>query len=207
MTQISVDLSARITGDAKLEAAFRNLATRDIPKAVEAGVRYAARSGKVVMATEMRRGGVVVPSARIKDDLFVETRGTTAAIHASSQPVSAQQFKPIQNRKGLTLRFYRGGKRTLIKSGFLQYNRAQRSRGKLAFKPETNRPYSYDRTRNSPRKGMQFVFGLSVASMYLGGKHKDRIQAAVQKRIEERLETGILRALGASSRGYGLKAG
>jgi hypothetical protein len=54
---------------------------------------------------------------------------------------------------------------------------------------------------------MQFVFGLSVASMYLGGKHKDRIQAAVQKRIEERLETGILRALGASSRGYGLKAG
>jgi hypothetical protein len=53
---------------------------------------------------------------------------------------------------------------------------------------------------------MQFVFGLSVASMYLGGKHKDRIQAAVENRIEERLETGILRALGAAARGYGASA-
>jgi hypothetical protein len=205
MAEISVNLSARITGDTQLAQALARISSHDVPKAIEAGVRYAARSGKVVMATEMRRGGVVVPSARIKEDLFVIVDGATAVIKASAKPVSAQQFKPRQVKAGLNLTFYRGQK-TLIKSGFLQYNRVQRSRGKLAFKPETNRPYSYDRTRNSPRNGMQFVFGLSVASMYLGGKHKDRIQAAVQKRIEERLETGILRALGAAARGYGASA-
>jgi|688.fasta_scaffold382220_1 hypothetical protein len=205
MADISVNLSARLIGDTQLAQALARISSHDVPKAVEAGVRYAAHSGKVLMVAEMRRAGVVVSSARLKEDLFVQVNGATAHIWANAQPVSAQHFKPRQAKAGLNLTFYRGQK-TLIKSGFLQYNRSQRSRGKLAFKPTTARRYRYDRTRNSPRKGMQFVFGLSVASMYLGGKHKDRIQAAVENRIEERLETGILRALGAAARGYGASA-
>jgi hypothetical protein len=202
MAQIDVNLTARITGDTDLARMLSRLSAHDIPDAIRSGVRYAARSGKVVMAKELRAAGVPIPSARIKEDLFVEINGATATIHANAKPVSANRFKPRQTKQGLILSFYRGEK-TLIRSGFMQTNRAQRGRGKLAFKPATGRAYSYDRTRTRPRKGMQFVFGLSIASIYLGGKHKDRIQQAVEERIQERLHTGILRAMGAASRGFG----
>lgn len=205
MADITLDLTARLTGDAELARMLSRLSSHDIPKAIEAGVRYAARSGKVAMAKELRAAGVPIPAARIKDDLDVEVNGATANIWASSQPVSANRFKPRQTKKGLILTFYRG-ERTLIRSGYLQTVRAQRGRGKLAFKPAQGRAYGYDRTRNKPRKGMQFVFGLSIASIYLGGKHHARIQAAVEERIQERLETGILRAMGAAARGYGPSA-
>lgn len=201
MADISVDLTARLTGDADLARMLSRLSSHVVPKAIESGVRYAARSGKTVMAKELRAAGVPIPSARIKDDLEIEVDGATATIWASSKPVSAQRFKPRQSEKGLTLTFYRG-ERTLIRSGYLQTVRKQSGRGKLGFKPAEGRSYRYDTTRNNPRKGMQFVFGLSVASIYLGGRHKDRIQKAVEERVQERLQTGILRALGAASRGY-----
>lgn len=201
MADISLDLTARLTGDSDLARMLSRLSSHDIPKAIQSGVRYAARSGKTVMAMKLRAAGVPIPSARIKEDLFVDIDGAKATIWASSKPVSAQRFKPRQSKKGLTLTFYRG-ERTLIRSGYLQTSGAQRWRGKLGFKPAQGRAYSYDRTRKTPRKGMDFVFGLSVASIYLGGRHKDRIQKAVEERVQERLQTGILRALGAASRGY-----
>jgi hypothetical protein len=196
-----IDITAKITGDTQLAQALARLSAHDVPKAIRAGVRYAARSGKAVMAKELRAAGVPIPAARIKQDLNIDIQGDKALIWANAQPVSANRFNPRQSKAGLTLTFYRGEK-TLIRSGFLQTTRSQRGRGKLAFKPAEGRPYSYDRTRNSPRTGMQFVFGLSIASIYLGGRHKDRIQAAVEQRMEERLTTGILRALGAAGRGY-----
>lgn len=201
MAELTLDLTARLTGDADLARMLSSLSSHVIPEAIEAGVKYAARSGKTLMAKELRAAGVPIPSARIKEDLFVEVNGAKATIWANAKPVSANRFKPRQTKAGLALTFYRGQK-TLIRSGYLQTVRAQRGRGKLAFKPEASRPYSYDRTRNSPRKGMQFVFGLSVASIYLGGKHHAQIQAAVEQRVQERLQTGILRALGKASRGY-----
>jgi hypothetical protein len=201
----NLDLTARLTGDKQVVAALQQLSSTVVPKAIEAGVRYAARSGKVVMAQGLRNAGTPIPSARIKEDLYVDVDGAKATIWASSQPVSAQRFRPRQVRKGLVLTFYRG-ERTLIPQGFLQANRAQRHRGKLGFMPSRTRPYGYDRSRKKPRKGMKFIHGLSVASIYLGGKHHETIQQAVQQRIEERLVTGITRALASSARGYGPKA-
>ena len=197
-----IDISARVIGDKELSAALARLSSHDIPKAIKAGVRYAVRGGKTALAKQVS-AITPIPSARIKDGLFVEidSGGQTARIHADSTPVSALRFKPRQTRTGLQLTLYKGEK-TLIRSGFMQVNRAQRDRGKLPFQPHPTRPYSFDRTRNTPRKGMQFVFGLSIASIYLGGKHSARLQAAVEQRVAEQLEKGIIRELGRMGRGF-----
>lgn len=198
-----IDISAKILGDEQLSTMLRDLSAHDIPKAINAGVRYAAGRGKTRLAKEV--GGVTpVKAARLKQDLHVSlaSDGQTAQIWASSQPMSALQFKPRQTRAGLNLTLYKSEK-TLIKSGFMQISRAQRWRGKLPFKPTTDHEYTYDRTRKQKRKGMEFVFGLSLASIYLGGKHAPRIQAAVEELVSEALVKGILDRLGAMARGYG----
>ncbi len=199
---LSLDINARIVGNDELVAALAKLSSHDIPKAVEAGVRYASKSAKSIMSSEMRRAGVVIPAQRIKDDIAVQQKGATATIYASSHPVSAVRFKPRQTKKGLSLTFYRGTK-TIIRSGFMQVNRAQAWRGKMPFKVSTGHAYSYDKKRKKPRKGMDFVYGLSVSSMYLGGKHRHEMQAAVENSIQERLQTGILRSLRAKGQGFG----
>lgn len=197
-----IDINARILGDEQLAQTLARLSSHDIPKAIKAGVRYAATSGKAALAKHVA-AVTPIPSSRIKDGLFVEIDfdGQTARIYADSTPVSALRFKPKQTRSGLQLTLYKGEK-TLIRSGFMQVNRDQRDRGKLPFKPHPSRPYSYDRTRKQPRKGMEFVFGLSIASIYTGGKHSARLQAAVKQRVLEQLEKGILRELGRMGRGF-----
>ena len=198
-----IDISARIIGDKELAQTLARLSSHDIPKAIKAGVRYAARGGKTALAKNVA-SVTPIPSARIKQGLFIDIDpdGQTARIYADSTPLSALRFKPKQTRSGLQLTLYKGEK-TLIRSGFMQVNRDQRDRGKLPFKPDPGRPYSYDRTRKQPRKGMQFVFGLSIASIYNGGKHSARLQAAVEQRVVEQLEKGILRELGRMGRGFG----
>lgn len=197
-----IDISARIIGDQQLSAALARLSSHDIPKAIKAGVRYAARGGKTALAKQVS-AVTPIPSARVKQGLFVEIdfNGQTARIYAETTPVSALRFKPKQTRTGLQLTLYKGEK-TVIRSGFMQVNRAQGARGKLPFRPTTEHVYSYDRTRKTPRKGMQFVFGLSIASIYTGGKHSTRLQAAVEQRVAEQLEKGILRELGRMGRGF-----
>lgn len=198
----TIDISARVLGDTELAQTLARLSSHDIPKAIKAGVRYAARGGKTALAKQVS-AITPIPSARIKQGLFIDIDpdGQTARIYADSTPVSALRFKPKQTRSGLQLTLYKGEK-TLIRSGFMQVNRAQRDRGKLPFKPDPGRAYSYDRTRKTPRKGMQFVFGLSIASIYTGGKHSTRLQAAVEQRVAEQLEKGILRELGRMGRGF-----
>lgn len=197
-----IDISARVIGDKELSAALARLSSHDIPKAINAGVRYAVRGGKTALAKQVS-AITPIPSSRIKQGLFVEidSDGQTARIYAESTPASALRFKPRQTRTGLQLTLYKGEK-TVIRSGFMQINNAQRDRGKLPFQPHPTRPYGYDRTRNTPRKGMQFVFGLSIASIYTGGKHSARLQAAVEQRVAEQLEKGIIRELGRMGRGF-----
>jgi len=200
-----IDISARIIGDKELAQALAQMSSHDIPRVIKAGVRYAARAGKTALAKQVS-AITPIPSARIKQGLFIDFvsdgSGQTARIYADSTPVSALRFKPRQTRTGLQLTLYKGEK-TVIKSGFMQVNRSQRDRGKLPFKPTTDHAYSYDRTRNTPRKGMQFVFGLSIASIYTGGKHSAKLKAAVEARVAEQLEKGILRELGRMGRGFG----
>jgi hypothetical protein len=202
----SIDISARIIGDTELAQTLGRLSSHDIPKAIEAGVRYASNSAKAIMASEMRRAGVVVPAQRLKDDIWVKRKKTTATVHSSSAPISAIRFKPRQTKKGLSITFYRGTK-TIIRKGFMQRYLAQSQRGKMPFKQSTTHAYSGDISgdskRNRPRKGLDFVYGLSVASMYLGGRNRFQMQQAVENKIQERLQTGILRKLRAIEAGYG----
>lgn len=199
----TIDISARIIGARELAQSFARISTHDIPKAIKAGVRDAARAGKTRLAKEV---GSVTPvsAARLKADLKVTISPDrqTAQIAASSKPMSAMQFKPRQTRAGLNLTLYKGEK-TLIRSGFMQSTRKAPGRGKLPFKPAPGRAYSGDRRRNTPRQGMDFVQGLSLASIYLGGKHSAKLQAAVEARVSEALENGIIRSLGGMARGYG----
>lgn len=198
-----LDVNAKLLGDRELAQQLAQLSSTAIPKAIRDGVRYASRGAKTAVAKEV---GAVSPvrAARIKEDLGVQLSpdGDTAQVWASSSPMSALQFKPRQNRKGLVLTFYKGQK-TLIPSGFMQTSQAQRWRGKLPFKPSETGTYSYDRLRKKPRKQMEFVHGISLASMVLGGRHSDRIMSAVQERTSEQLAKGILRSLGGQARGFG----
>ena len=199
----TIDISARIIGDKELSAALARLSSHDIPKAIAHGVRTASRGAKTALGKHIS-AITPIPSARIKDDVgvFIDADGQSATIYTSAQPVSALRFKPTQTRTGLQLTLYKG-ERTFIRSGYMQVNRAQRGRGKLPFQPATNRAYKYDNTRKTKRKGMQFVFGLSIASIYLGGKHSERLQKLTEQRVEEQLVKGILQRLGAMGRGYG----
>ena len=199
----TIDISARIIGDKELSAALARLSSHDIPKAVAHGVRTASRGAKTALGKHI---GAVTPisSARIKQDVHVAIAGDgqSAKVYISSQPISALRFKPRQTRSGLQLSLYKG-ERTVIRSGFMQTSRAQRWRGQLPFRPAQGRAYSYDARRKNKRKGMEFVFGLSIASIYLGGRHSARLQELIEARVEEQLVKGILQRLGAMGRGYG----
>jgi len=198
-----IDISARVLGDTELSKALAQLSSHDIPKAIAHGVRLAGQGAKTILGKEIS-AITPIPSARIKQDVFVAIAadGQSAKVYTGSTPISALKFKPRQTRSGLQLTLYKG-EPTLIRSGFMQTNRSQAHRGKLPFKPDPSRPYSYDARRKTKRKGMQFVFGLSIASIYLGGRHSSRLQAATEARVAERLATGILQRLGAMGRGFG----
>lgn len=198
-----IEINALVLGSDELSAALARLSSQDIPKAIAYGVRTASLGAKTALGKNIS-AITPIPSARIKDDVgvYLEADGQSATIYTSAQPVSALRFKPKQTTSGLQLTLYKGEK-TLIRSGYMQVNRAQRGRGKLPFKPAAHRAYSYDATRNKPRQGMQFVFGLSIASIYLGGRHSERLQKLTEQRVEEQLVKGILQRLGAMGRGYG----
>jgi hypothetical protein len=199
----TIDISARVLGDTQLVQALTRLSSQDIPKAITAGVRLASRGAKTALGKNIS-AITPIPSARIKSDVFVSIAGDgqSAKVYTASNPISALRFKPKQTRTGLNLTLYKG-ERTVIRSGFMQTSRSQAGRGKLPFKPTSERPYSYDARRQTKRKGMQFVFGLSIASIYLGGRHSARLQQLTEARVEEQLVKGILQRLGAMGRGYG----
>ena len=198
-----IDISARIIGDKEISSALARLSSHDIPKAISAGVRLASRGAKTALGKNIS-AITPIPSARIKDDVHVSIAGDgqSATVYTSSQPISALRFKPKPTPTGLKLTLYKG-ERTVIRSGFMQINREQAKRGKLPFKPDPNRAYSYDNRRKKKRKGMQLVFGLSIASIYLGGRHSARLQQLTEARVEEQLVKGILQRLGAMGRGFG----
>lgn len=200
---MAIEISAKILGDRELVQTLARLSAHDIPKAIRDGVRDASRSAKTVMGKEMAAASPV-PSSRIKADLKVSIQGAgdIALVNASSKPISAQRFRPTQLKNGLRLTLYKGH-RTLIPSGFRQPTRKHPGAGKLAFKPTSTRTYTGDQDRAKPRKGMEFVQGLSVASMYLGGMRADTMQPKVEERIAEQLEKGIIRSLGGMGRGFG----
>jgi hypothetical protein len=198
-----LDINTKILGDRELAHQLAQLSSTAIPKAIRDGVRYASRGAKTSVAKEV--GAVTpVPSKRIKDDLSValEGQGDSAVVKASSKPISALRFKPTQLKTGIRLTLYKG-QRTLVPKGTMRPTRKAPGRGALPFRPSSSRTYSGDTGRAKPRKGLEFIQGLSVASMYLGGKHADTMQQQVAERVSEQLETGILRSLGGQARGFG----
>lgn len=198
-----LDINAKILGDRELARNLAQLSSKAIPKALRDGVRYASRGARAVVGKELS-AITPVPSRRIKDDLSVslQGQGDSAAISASSKPLSASRFRPTQLKRGIRLTLYKG-QRTLIPKGTMRPTRKAPQRGKLAFRPTDERTYSGDAGRANPRKGLQFIQGLSVASMYLGGKHSSTIQPKVSQRVSEQLAAGIIRSLGGQARGFG----
>jgi hypothetical protein len=188
---MALDITARISGDDTLAKALSNLSTHDIPKAIRSGVRYAASSARPALAKPIGQAYTLTAS-RIKEGIsspqFLDG-GQTAIIRTSRRPITAMQFKPRQTPSGLSLSVFRGS-RTLVKSGFITKNT------KLPFK-----------RRGTERLPLDLIHGPSIHAIYTGGKHAQALQQASEARISERLETGILRALKAASRGYGPSAG
>ena len=183
MTQ--VDISARIIGDQKLSAALQKLSSQDIPKAVRSGVRDAARAGRTTLAQSIGQR-YSLSAARIKQDVSqasFSADGQTAILRTSRKPITAMQFKPRPTAKGLSMAIFRG-QRTVVKSGFLAKNRPFKRRGK-------------------ERMPLDVIHGPSIHAIYSGGKWAPALQARTEVRIEDALESGILRALGAMGRGYG----
>jgi hypothetical protein len=93
------------------------------------------------------------------------------------------EFKPKQIRAGLSMSIFRG-KRTVVKSGFLAKGLPFRRRGK-------------------ERMPLDVIKGPSIHAIYTGGRWAPALQARTEVRVEDALESGILRALGGMGRGFG----
>lgn len=180
-----IDISARILGDEQLSRSLAKLGTRDIPKAIKAGVRDAARAGRTTMAQSIGQRYSLTAS-RIKQDVSqaqFSNAGQTAVIRTSRKPITAMQFKPRETRTGLAMRIFRR-ERTVVKSGFIAKGLPFKRRGKA-------------------RMPIDVVHGPSIHAIYTGGKWAPALQGRTEVRIEDALEKGILRALGAMGRGFG----
>ncbi len=180
-----IDISARILGDHELAQALAKLSSQDIPKAIRSGVRDAARAGRTTLAKSIGQR-YSLSASRIKQDVptaRVAPDGQTAVITTSRKPITAMQFKPRQTSSGLSMSIYRG-QRTLVRSGFI-------AKG-MPFKRKGKERYPLD-----------VIHGPSIHAIYTGGKWRIPLQARTEVRIEDALEKGILRSLGAMGRGYG----
>lgn len=180
-----IDISAQIIGDKELSAALAKLSAHDIPKAIRMGVRDAARAGRTTLAKSIGQR-YTLSAARIKKDVpnaRISDGGQTAVITTARRPITAMQFKPKQTRTGLSMSIFRG-QRTLIKSGFMANG--------LPFKRKGKARYPLD-----------VIHGPSIHAIYTGGHWAPALQARTELRIEDALEKGILRALGAMGRGFG----
>lgn len=181
-----IDITARVTGDTELAQTLARLSSHDIPKAIRAGVKDAARAGRTTMAKAIgqryslsaaRIKNPGIPTARLSGD------GQTAVITTSRKPITAMQFKPRQTRRGLSMSIYRG-QRSIVRSGFMAKGLPFKRRGKA-------------------RMPLDVIHGPSIHALYTGGKWSPALQARTELRIEDALESGILRALGAMGRGFG----
>lgn len=180
-----IDITARVVGDDKLTAALQRMSSHDIPKAIKAGVRYAAGSGKTTIAKNIR-ASYSISSGRVKQDVTApqyRDGGQTAVIRTSRKPITAMQFKARETRRGLSMAIYKGS-RTVVSRGFI-------AKG-LPF-----------RRKGQARMPIDVIHGPSVHAIYTGGKFAGQIQKATEQRIEERLLTGIMRHLGRVGRGFG----
>jgi hypothetical protein len=180
-----IDISARILGDRELAAALAQLSSHDIPKAIRAGVRDAARAGRTTLTKAIGQR-YSLTAARIKQGVSqasFSADGQTAVVRTSRKPITAMQFKPRPAPTGLSLSIYRG-QRTVVKAGFL-------AKG-LPFK-----------RRGKERIPLDVIHGPSIHAIYTGGHWAPALQARTELRIEDALEKGILRSLGAMGRGFG----
>lgn len=180
-----IDISARVIGDQQLAQTLARLSSHDIPKAIKAGVRDAARAGRTTLAKSIGQRYSLTAS-RIKQDVpnarFM-AGGQTAVITTSRKPITAMQFKPKETRKGLSMSIYRG-QRTVVKSGFIAKGLPFRRRGKERFP-------------------LDVIHGPSIHAIYTGGKWAPALQARTEVKIEDALEKGILRSLQGMGRGFG----
>lgn len=181
----TIDISARIIGDRELSAALAKLSSHDIPKAIKAGVRDAARAGRTALAKHIGQR-YSLSAGRIKQDVSPAqflNGGDTAILRTSRKPITAMQFRPRQTGQGLSMSIYRG-QRTVVKSGFIAKDLPFVRRGK-------------------ERMPIRVIQGPSIHAIYTGGKWAPALQARTEVRIEEALQNGMLRSLGGMARGYG----
>ena len=181
-----IDISARVLGDEQLARTLSLLSSHDIPKAIKAGVRYAARGGRTEVGKNIRQR-YSLTTGRIKQDVSepqFRDGGQTAIIRTSRKPITAMQFKPKETRQGFSMAIYRG-QHTVVRSGFIAKGMPFRRRGK-------------------ERMPLDVIHGPSIHAIYTGGKHAGPIQQATEQRISEQLEKGIIRSLQGMGRGFGL---
>jgi hypothetical protein len=208
-----IDITARVETE-RLANLLQQLSAQQLPKAIKAGIRDASRAGRTTLAKSIGQR-YSLSAARIKQDVpkaRIAADGFSAVITTSRKPITAMQFKPRETPKGLAMSIYRG-QRIVVKSGFMQHSNTGKFTGRMPFRPaQDDRLYSGDarRTReggwkvkrNKPRKGLDTVVGPSIHAIYTGGKWSPALQARTELRIEQALEDGVIRALGAMGRGF-----
>lgn len=187
----TIDISARIIGDKELAAALARLSSRDIPKAIKAGVRDAARAGTTTMAKSIGQH-YTLKAARIKQDVSkpqYREGGLSAVIKTRRRPITLKNYGARLVKSGLSVSIVKG-ERFVAQRAFLRVGGSNQEL--LPF-----------RRRGAARIPLDVLHGPSIHGIYAGGRHKDAIQQATEHRIVEALEKGIIRAIGAMGRGYG----
>jgi hypothetical protein len=181
-----IDISARILGDKQLAQTLERLSGHDIPKAIKAGVRYAARGGRTAIAKNIG-ANYSLSAARIKKDVSDPTYqdgGQTAIIRTSRKPITFASYKARDIRpRGVSVAIYKG----------------KRSRHPQAFGAKG----LFWTRQGKARLPIKAMAGPSIHAIYDGGLFSGAIQSATEQRIEEQLITGIMRSLGGMARGFG----
>lgn len=186
-----IDISARIVGDQQLAQTLAQLSSQDIPKAIKAGVRYAAGRGKTTLAKHIGQH-YTLKAARIKQDITQPSYrdgGLTAVIRTGRRPITMKNYGARVVKSGVSVSIFRG-ERFVAERAFM---RVGGSNSELL-------PF---RRVGRSRMPLTVLHGPSIHGIYTGGKHSAALQAKTDQVLSEALVKGILDRLGAMSRGYG----
>ena len=95
----TIDISARVLGDTELAQTLARLSSHDIPKAIRAGVRDAARAGRTTMAKSIGQR-YSLTAGRIKQDVSTGMQLNFSMRSTGVFPAMAIQMTSIGEESG-----------------------------------------------------------------------------------------------------------
>ena len=185
-----------LEGVKEFEQAFKNLAGKDIDRAIDVGFRRAAKPIPGYMATAMAQHYAAkqrnLKNAIRTPRIITAGKGASIEIKSNANPLSGRMFRPTkgvrwQDKKNASIKVFKAGGRTFRKNAFRNPPFARGG------------PFVRDGEGRTP---ISKVMGPSFHNAFTGGRHKAEILEHVEEKSMEKLEKSVLQSLKAKSRGF-----